>query len=244
MNSSLSINSHNDIPIVMIHGLGGASSVDYKDLDLGDWQRVLIDLPGSGESIDIVCDFSIPGLAQHVERVLRDSGITQAVLFGHSMGGSVAMSLARLWPELAVGVILTEASLDPGGGSWSRRISSYSESEFAANGWADIVAEQREIMPSWSKTVEHTSPVAMYWEAVSLVNGTDPTCRETLYNLRCPRFYIFGDQSLPDDDFDELPRHGVEVMVIKDAGHNMVYENPTGLSQAVTHCLDRIVSER
>jgi len=70
--------------------------------------------------------------------------------------------------------------------------------------------------------------------------AAEPTWRETLYGLTCPRFYVFGDKSLPDADYEELPRHGVEVLTIPAAGHNMVYDNPSGFDQAVTHCLRRV----
>jgi len=228
------------VPVVLIHGLGGASSVDFQALDLAGRQRVLIDLPGSGTNVDVACDYSMLGLAHHVRRDLRHRGVSRAVLFGHSMGGAVAMSLAQIWPELVAGVILTESNLDPSGGTWSRRIAGFTEADFVATGWAELIAEQRDECPTWAKTVELSSPVALHREAVSLIVGTRPTWRATLYRLTCPRFYVFGDRSLPDADHEELPRHGVEVVTIPAAGHNMVYDNPSGFDQAVAQCLRQV----
>jgi len=228
------------VPVVFIHGLGAASSVDYGALNIAGRQCVLIDLPGSGDNVDVVCDFSMLGLAHHIESDLRHRKVLRAVLFGHSMGGAVAMSLAELWPGLVAGVILTESNLDPGGGTWSRRIASFSEADFVAKGWPELIATQRRECPTWAKTVEHSSPIALHREAVSLIAGTSPTWRETLYDLTCPRFYVFGDRTLPDDDYQELPRHGVEVLTIPDAGHNMVYDNPAGFAQAMARCLSQI----
>jgi len=150
------------------------------------------------------------------------------------------MSLAALHPQMVAGVILTESNLDPGGGPWSQGIAAMSESHFVSEGFRDLVGRQQVEAPTWARTVALSSPVALHREAKSLVAGTRPTWRETLYGLDCPRFYVFGDRTLPDPDVGELPRHGVQVVVIADAGHNMVYENPAGFSQMLIDCLCQI----
>ena len=230
------------LPVVFLHGLGGMSSIDYQDLDgeVLDRLLVLLDLPGSGRPLDDTCDMTIEGLARHVADELNAVGISRAVMFGHSMGGAIAMSLAAIRPEMVAGVILTESNLDPGGGAWSRGIAAMSESQFVAEGWRELVVCQQVEAPTWARTVALSSPVALHREAVSLVAGTQPTWRETLYGLDCPRFYVFGERTLPDPDFEELPRHGVQVVVIADAGHNMVYENPAGFEQMLVGCLSQL----
>ena len=232
-----------DVPIVFVHGLGGASSIDYAGFgpSFAGHRCVLVDLPGSGGSaIGTSCDLSIGGLARHVAEVLRNGNVSRAVLFGHSMGGAVVTSLAALWPELVAGVLLTESNLDPGGGTWSRRIARFSEADFASHGYGELIAEQQRECPTWAHTVALSSPLALHREAVSLIAGTAPTWRETLYGLQCPKFYVFGDKNLPDPDADELPRHGVEVLTVENAGHNMAYDNPSGLAEVVAHCLAQL----
>lgn len=234
------------MPIVFLHGLGGASSIDYADLakSLALQRRcLLIDLPGTADTPLLQDDdLSITGLAQHVVGRLQAEGLSQAIIFGHSMGGSVALSLAAGWPSMVNAVVLTESNLDPGGGTWSRSIANMSETEFAAHGYDELIAEQHRDCPSWAHTVTLSSPLALHREATSLVEGTNPTWRATLYGLTCPRFYIFGDHNLPDPDADELPRHGVEVLTVNNAGHNMVYDNPKGFADTVLHCLRNLVS--
>jgi len=229
------------LPIVFIHGLGGASSIDYADLaaDLSVHRRcLLVDLPGTVDAP--LCDdddLSITGLARHVAGFLHAESVPRAIVLGHSMGGSVALSLGAGWPDMIAAVILTESNLDPGGGTWSRRITEMSEAEFVDHGHADLITEQRRDCPTWARTVALSSPVALHREATSLVEGTSPTWRATLYGLTGPRFYVFGDRNLPDPDAEELPRHGVEVLTVKNAGHNMVYDNPEGFADMMSHCL-------
>jgi len=117
-----------------------------------------------------------------------------------------------------------------------------SEDEFVASGYQELIDEQKRQCPSWAHTLSLSSPVALYREARSLVAGTVPTWREILYGLQCPRFYVFGDKTLPNADVEELPRHGVKVRVVERAGHNMVYDNPEGFARmlvaAWSRCLD------
>ena len=156
------------------------------------------------------------------------------------MGGSVVTSLAGLRPDLVAGVILTESNLDPGGGMWSCRITSMTEDEFVARGYQELIDEQKRQCPTWARTLSLSSPVALYREASSLIEGTVPTWREIVYGLECPRFYIFGDKTLPDEDAEELPRHGVQVRVVERAGHNMVYDNPESFVQMLKDCLEQM----
>lgn len=39
------------------------------------------------------------------------------------------------------------------------------------------------------------------------------------------------------DDLEELPKHGVNVKTVKNAGHSMAWENPEGLTEVIVSCL-------
>ena len=58
-----------------------------------------------------------------------------------------------------------------------------------------------------------------------------------LYEFDIPKFFIFGENSLPSDDLEELPKHGVNVKTVKNAGHSMAWENPEGLTEVICSCL-------
>jgi pimeloyl-ACP methyl ester carboxylesterase len=61
--------------------------------------------------------------------------------------------------------------------------------------------------------------------------------RENLLNMVIPRAYIFGANSLPDPDWDELPSHGIQVLSVPNAGHFMVWDNPEGVADALVAAL-------
>ncbi|MDR2929812.1 MAG: alpha/beta hydrolase [Propionibacteriaceae bacterium] len=282
-------------PIVFLHGLGGASTLDYARTaaasTLQTRRRVLVDMPGFGASARRCApglDHSIAGYAAFLDDWLESvpgvgrfdqskqpvgtgtpvvTGIPvltessgeddlrvesvgvpasrppavapdqrarpRVILFGHSAGGAVALSLAALRPERVAGVILTEANLDAGGGTASRAIAGRSEESFIRRGHAALVRTERAKSNPWSQTVALADPVALHREACSLVAGATPSWRDILYGLTCPKAYVFGERNLPDPDATELLRHGVEVMTVPNAGHNMAWENPDGLAAVI-----------
>ena len=232
-----------DIPVVFLHGVGGMSSIDYAHLsaeELDGHPLILIDFPGTGTPLDNPADLTIEGLAHYVAERLAHLSIQRAVIVGHSMGGAVAVSLAHHHSDLVEAIILTESNLDSGGGTWSRRITSMSEEEFVTHGYDELLTDQQATCLTWARTVSMTSPVALYRVAQSLIAGVTPSWRQILYGLTCPRFYVFGDQNLPDPDAEELSHHGIHVLTIANAGHNMVYDNPAGFTSMLRQCLTLI----
>ena len=51
------------------------------------------------------------------------------------------------------------------------------------------------------------------------------------------KYFIFGEKTLPSPDYEELPKHGIIVKVVKEAGHSMAWENPDGLAEMIASCL-------
>jgi 3-oxoadipate enol-lactonase len=74
--------------------------------------RVLApDLPGHGHGARDV-PFTLDGVADAAARLVKDSGARKVVVAGHSMGGSLALNLARRHPDQVRGLVLmaTQAS--------------------------------------------------------------------------------------------------------------------------------------
>ncbi|MDR0592926.1 MAG: alpha/beta hydrolase [Bifidobacteriaceae bacterium] len=238
-------------PLVFVHGLGGAATVEYAGVashpSLAERRCLLIDLIGSGESgrgSPASFSYSIEDQAACLGQCLDALELEQIVLFGHSMGGSAALSLAALNPGRVAGLILAEANLDPGGGPWSRAIADQPEAQFAAAGFPELLNTAVEDRNPWSHTLPLSSPVALHREAVSLVRGTAPTWRQILYALACPRACLFGSRSLPDPDFDELRRHGIATLAVPEAGHNLAWDNPEALASVIVSCLTWVDAHR
>ena len=90
------------------------------------------------------------------------------------------------------------------------------------------------------------SPYAVYRGARSLVEGTQPTMRERFYQLSIPRTYVYGERSLPRDpasalpdapDPKELVKQGIQVLIVPNAGHGMMFDNPEGFAEVIQTAL-------
>ncbi len=127
--------------MVFIHGLGCASSYDYpriaSDPALRERRKILIDLPGFGYSDKPrVFSYNIHEQALVLEQFLSHLRLQRFALFGHSMGGSIAIEAAGLLGERVTTLLVSEPNLFAGGGEYSRRIAAQSESAFVADGYA------------------------------------------------------------------------------------------------------------
>ena len=224
-----------DPPLVWIHGLGCASSADFAsvaaDSALNRHRSLLVDLLGHGYSDGPEAfGYTLDEHALTVARLLDHLSVSQCAVFGHSMGGSVAISLAALRPDLVSRLLIAEGNLDPGGGFVSAGIAEQTEAEFLAAGRGSLLERIAPFGATRVATFQVSSPLGLYRSAVGLVEGTQPSMRERLYAFEIPRAYLFGDQALPDPDTEELAAHGVQVLVVPESGHDMPFDNPAGLA--------------
>ena len=95
-------------PIVLIHGYMETSEVwkSFADRVSQNFRTICIDLPGHGLS-DLCHEVNIMELmAESVITVLDSLNISKALLVGHSMGGYVALTALKLFPERLSGITL------------------------------------------------------------------------------------------------------------------------------------------
>jgi len=226
-------------PLVLLHGLACASSSDYprvvREPSLARRRCILVDLMGSGFS-DRPAHFSysVDGHAQAIVDLLGALDVPEVDLYGHSMGGTVAIVAASLRPERVRHLVVSEPNLDAGGGSVSRAIAEQPEADYVARGHAELIrAAVAEGNHVWAGAAAVSSAVAVHRTASSLVRGGAPPWRDRLLALPMPRTVVFGARSLPDPDAALLAEAGIAVQVVPEAGHSLMWENPAGLAAAI-----------
>ncbi|MGF9211021.1 alpha/beta hydrolase [Klebsiella pneumoniae] len=223
------------LPVVFIHGLGCASSYDYpriaSDPALRERRKILIDLPGFGYSDKPrVFSYNIHEQVLVLEQFLSHLRLQRFALFGHSMGGSIAIEAAGLLGERVTTLLVSEPNLFAGGGEYSRRIAAQSETAFVADGYARLLAEERS---PWAGCLQNCAPWAVWRAASSLIRGSDTPWFTQLCQLRCQKMLIVGERSLPYADSDLVQAQGIPVGIVPHAGHSMAWENPQGLAQLI-----------
>ena len=97
--------------VVFVHGYAGALvSWWYAQRELSPrYRTVAMDLKGFGLSDKLPGDYSIPAQADLVIKLMDKLGIAQAHLVAHSWGCSVALDLARRYPERVQRLVLVSA---------------------------------------------------------------------------------------------------------------------------------------
>lgn len=235
----------NDVgtPLIFIHGLGCASSFEYPHValttPLARKHSFLIDLFGSGYS-DRPQNFSysIEDHAQTIFEFVEYLDVGEIDLFGHSMGGTIAIEAATLLKDRVRHLVLSEANLDSGGGEFSRDIARGSESDYIRKKHMETIKDA-EVSGNadWAMTMRQSDPKAVYRGAKSLVDGSTSDWREAFYKHPATKTFIFGELSLPTPDFGALAEVGISTQVVQKAGHSMGLENPVGLATAINSAL-------
>ncbi|WP_193597477.1 alpha/beta fold hydrolase [Microbacterium sp. YJN-G] len=92
-------------PIVLLHGIGMGRSVYISLIERLSGRIIGIDLPGFGEAPEPRRTLTMERHADLVAAFLRDRGISDAVVLGHSMGTQIAAEIGARHPGLVSGLI-------------------------------------------------------------------------------------------------------------------------------------------
>ncbi len=98
-------------PILLLHGGNQSShSWDLVSLHLADRYHVhALDQRGHGDSEwSREVDYSVDAMVGDAAAFIADRGIDRPIVFGHSMGGRVTLSLALHLPEIARALIIVD----------------------------------------------------------------------------------------------------------------------------------------
>lgn len=245
-----------DPPLVLIHGLGCAAG-DYvetaRDVRLAAHRTILVDLLGFGFS-DRPAGFSYT-LDAHAAVVLRlldalrlERGLARAILFGHSMGGAIAVRCAASRPDLFAALIVAEANLRPGGGALSRPVAAQDEATYVRAGHAALLRECMIRVPgairhaSFVARLHLASPLAVHRSACALIADGDPTTGARLGRLGLPRTLLYGTQSTLDPAWQAAGDAGVRLLPVPGAGHDMMHDAPDAFVAALARAIGESAS--
>ncbi len=94
-------------PLVLIHGSLGNRRLWNQQLPLAEeFQLILIDLPGHGESEPLERLTTIENFTFIIAQILQEQTLDKPTIMGHSLGGAISLQLALDYPNLLGGLIL------------------------------------------------------------------------------------------------------------------------------------------
>ena len=120
---------------------------------------------------------------------------------------------------------------------------SYAVAQYTENNYKNSIKRLIEYCESgkntmWAATLKNWLPEAAYQISRDAVVVRDKSWRSLLYSYNIPRYFIFGEKTLPSSDLEELPKHNIKVKIVKDVGHSMAWENPDGLAEIISSCIE------
>lgn len=229
----------NQACVVLLPGLLCDAAVWAEQVEALDFADCIV--PSYGELS------SIAGMARHV---LDTAPAKHLYVAGHSMGGRVALEMARLAPQRVRRLALLDTGMDPIAPGQA------GEHERAKRmGLLQMAREQgmRAMGQQWAQGMVHASRwnSPLFDDILNMIDRqtpdifaaqleallTRPDARGLLAQLRCPTLLACGRQ----DAWSPLSRHeemhallpGSRLAIVEDSGHMSPMEQPAAVSQAL-----------
>ena len=226
-------------PLIFIHGFCETSEVWDSVIDpLSKFFRVIvIDLPGFGKSINNPVPDSIDQAGETVIQLIEDDlNLNKCIIFGHSLGGYVVLSMVEKNPDLflAFGLIHSTAYAD----SDDRKISRNKVIEFVnVHGVAPFI--QSFVPPLFynqsSPKISWAVNMALKTPKETLIGYTKamrdrPDRSIVIKTLRRPVLFLAGqeDTVIPYEVIEEQAAIAkrANITVLEGAGHMGMLEKP------------------
>ena len=213
-------------PLLFLHGTGCDSS---------DWGRVIegvprnlrcitLDFRGHGQSSVPTHPFTLADLANDVKHLIDHLELQGLVIVGHSLGGMVAMEVAKHSASVA-GLVLLE-----GWTSLSSAGSTFDPGRFYGSlpqtAIAQIQQKSEETRSRFRSEVWDN-----FWESAKSFDGY-----AYLAQAGIPIYEIFGGMGRNDTTAQQLhipPNPNIQWIWIPDVGHYLPHECPAEISKAI-----------
>ena len=206
------------------------------------------DLRGCGQTALGTEEPNLDLLARDLIELIESIGLTKVILAGISLGGYVAMAMARLDPSLISGLILldTKASSDSPQAKENRfriarQMSENSKTSLFVTQMAENIvstntklnkSEVYEQVISW---MTEAKPETIAWLQIAMANR--PASFLTLAQIDVPTLLIRGsaDSISTEMDFLEMKKYLKQVtsIEIENAGHLPIIEDPVATANAI-----------
>lgn len=208
-------------------------------------QRILaVDFPGFGLSGAAPSGLTLGQVAQGIVELARFRGHERLALVGISMGGYLALEIARQAPELLSRLVLADsrASADSAQGAAARERFAI-RVERQGIGWvADELLPsllgprpRPEVVRQLTRLINQATPNGV--AAAQRAMATRPDQRATLEGLAIPALILVGalDALTPPKDAREMAERlpGARLELIPGAGHLSFLEEPETFSRAL-----------
>jgi pimeloyl-ACP methyl ester carboxylesterase len=199
------------------------------------YRLILWDMRGHGQT-DSPSDASLYSEAQTVDDIaalLDVSGVQQAVIGGHSLGGFMALAFHLAHPERVKALMLFDTGpgykKDDARAGWNKRAEAMARN-FTEKG-LDALGRSAEVL-----ACTHRSAQGLALAARGMLAQRDARVINSLESIKVPTLVLVGDKDEPyfaatDYMAGKIP--GATKVIIADAGHAANIDQPTAFNEAV-----------
>jgi pimeloyl-ACP methyl ester carboxylesterase len=225
--------SEKKYPIIFVHGAGNTSYTWFNQLEINlhNYYPLALDLPGHGRSMGDGFD-EISKYSDLLSSFIDTLGFKRVVLCGHSMGGAIVLDFALRYSHKVMQLILvgTGAKLRVAQEILENTKLGYSYSYLACSPKTDKASIEKA-----EKEFSLTPPIVRYNDFIACNNFN---IMDKVNTIDCNTTIIVGrnDQLTPIKYAEFLHREikNSTIMIIDDAGHNVMWEKPDEVNKVIT----------
>lgn len=224
--------------LVFVHGWSCDRS--YWDAQVRPFSEsfrvVTVDLAGHGESGVGRRAWTMASYGADVAAVVTQLDLDRVILIGHSMGGDVVVSAARLLGDRVIGMIWVDDYSQLGTVRTADQVTAVLgrfREEFADSTYAHVrrtyfsPTADPELVERVARDMA-AAPAGIALASLESSITNDRVVPGVLDKLNLPVVSLNPAGSNPD--VEALERHGVEVVLVPDVGHFMMMEDPVGFN--------------
>jgi len=230
-------------PLVLVHGYPLDHTIWNPVVPLleNDFDLILPDLRGFGESEAPRTDYRLTDMAADIAGLLDSLGIEKAAVTGHSMGGYVALAFADLYPERlsGLGLVASQALADPP----ERKAARYQEAEHmlahgvgeVAEGMSAKLSADSDLQATLKTLIMRQSPQGLAGALRAMAERPDSTPILSKFDFPVAIVHGQADQLVPIERARAV-RAAVKkgyLTEIEGAGHMPMMEAPAQTAEAL-----------
>jgi 3-oxoadipate enol-lactonase len=230
-------------PLVLVHGYPLDHRIWVKIIPWleKDFELILPDLPGFGQSKSPDAEFSLSDMADDLAELLDLLGLHQVVMAGHSMGGYVALAFARSYPDrlLGLGLIASQTNSDTPEKRESRYLSLLQVEQSGVGVIADGMAGKLTSDPQLQAELHEiimSQPEAGIKNAIKAL-AERPDQNSLLDTFQAPLLVVHGDSDelIPVERAVEVSESAAntKLVIIPKIGHMPMLEAPEKTAAAI-----------
>ncbi len=240
-------------PVILLHGWLGSWGLWQETMAyLGAFYRTYaLDFWGFGESGKKRETYAVSDFVSLVDQFMEQLGIVNAPLVGHSMGGTVSLSVAIQYPQrvskvVVVGSPMVGSSLAPLlklAGNRSIAFMLFNMMSVFRTGmrmYSPYICKDPRFPEMMDRDLSRTT-VESFLRSIASLRRTDLT--PMLPQIKVPAMGMFGDKDVIVDPMQWQPmQQGIPHAVIERfpmAGHFPMLEEPTAFTQKLKAFLDQ-----